>query len=246
MSITFIHGDCLEALRSMGDNSIQLVAADPPYGTTQNAWDVPICSDVLFDELWRVCSGAVVLNASQPFSSDLVVRQKSKFKHEWVWEKNKATGHLNAKRMPMKAHEQVLVFAQGKYVYNPQMTDGHKPMNTYTQTSNGDCYGSTKRPSGGGATKRYPRSIQYFPVINNDDPNKTHSTQKPVDLMRYIIRTYSNPGDVVLDFCCGSGTTGVAAAIEGRSAVLIEKDEAFSIAARDRVEKSLAQSTTKL
>ena len=233
MSIEIIEGDCLTVLPTLESQSVDLVLVDVPYGSTQNKWDQPIPFEPMWAEIWRICKGAAVFTAKQPFSSALVMSQVRYFKHEWVWEKNKATGHLNAKKAPMQAHETVQVFAARGMSYNPQMTDGHKPMNAYTQTSNGENYGTTNRPSGGGSTKRYPRSVQRFDVVNNDSPEKEHSTQKPVDLMAYLIETYCLPGAIVLDFCMGSGTTGVACQATGRSFIGIESDPTiFTIAER--------------
>lgn len=124
----------------------------------------------------------------------------------------------------MRAHEDVVVFCDKQPTYNPQKTVGHKPMNAYTQTSNGECYGATVRPSGGGSTIRYPRTVQRFDIINNDNIEKMHPTQKPVDLFAYLVRTYSNPCDVVLDFAMGSGTTGIACLREGRRFIGIDND----------------------
>ena len=235
MSIEIIEGDAISVMRTLPSASVDLVLVDPPYGLTQNAWDEAIPFGPMWAEIWRVCTGAAVFTAKQPFSSALVMSQVAFFKHEWVWEKNKATGHLNAKKMPMQAHELVQVFAARGLTYNPQMTDGHKPMNAYTQTSNGENYGSTKRPSGGGSTQRYPRSVQRFDIINNDDPTKEHPTQKPVELMAYLIETYSNPGDTVLDFCMGSGTTGIACDLTGRSFIGVEKDQVYYAVAERRL-----------
>jgi len=231
--VEIIEGNCLTVMPTLETQSVDLVLVDVPYGSTQNEWDQVIEFKPMWAEIWRVCRGAAVFTAMQPFSSALVMSQPKCFKHEWIWEKNKATGHLNAKKAPMRAHESVLVFATRGYIYNPQMTDGHAPMNAYTQTSNGENYGSTNRPSGGGSTQRYPRSVQQFPIINNDSPDKEHPTQKPVPLMSYLIETYSNLGDTVLDFCMGSGTTGVACQQTGRNFIGIEQDpKYYEIAAR--------------
>lgn len=233
MSVRIINDDCLQVLPRL--ERADLVFVDLPYGMTQNAWDSVIPFEPMWREIWRLQVSAAVFTAIQPFASALVMSQPAHFKHEWVWEKNKATGHLNAKKAPMRAHESVLVFANSKCPYTPQMTDGHEPMHNYVQTSNGSNYGSTARPSGGGATKRYPRSVQRFNIINNDDPEKVHPTQKPVGLVRYFIETYSKPGDLVLDFCMGSGTTGVAALQSGRRFIGIESDINYFTAASNRI-----------
>jgi len=240
MTVEIIIGNCLEVLPRLKAGSVDLILVDLPYGSTRNQWDAVIPLAPMWEQVWRVCKGAAVFTAMQPFSSALVMSQPTYFRHEWVWEKNKATGHLNAKRAPMRAHEVALVFSRKAPFYRPQMTDGHAPMNAYVQTSNGSNYGSTNRPSGGGATQRYPRSVQRFSVVNNDSPEKVHPTQKPVEWMEYLIRTYSRPGDVVLDFAMGSGSTGVAAVATGRSFIGIEMNESYAEVARLRIREGEA------
>lgn len=222
-----IHGDCLEAMAGLEAQSVDLVLCDPPYGTTQNAWDAVIPFAAMWEQLWRVCRGPVVLTSMQPFSSALVMSQPKHFRHEWVWEKNKATGHLNAKKAPMRAHELVLVFSRKPPLYRPQMTDGHKPGNYAVRRTYTPNYGAQRPTEYGGSTKRYPRSVQRFDIINNDDPTKLHPTQKPVGLMEYLVRTYSDDGATVLDFAMGSGTTGEACALAGRQFIGIEKDDRY-------------------
>jgi site-specific DNA-methyltransferase (adenine-specific) len=237
VTVQLIHGDCLEHMAAIPAASVDLVVADPPYGQTQNAWDSVIPLDDLWAAVWRVCKphGAVVMTAIQPFSSRLVMSQVKAFRHEWVWEKNKATGHLNAKRAPMRAHELVLVFCRQQPRYFPQMTDGHRPGNFATRRTYTPNYGAQTPTEYGGSTKWYPRSVQPFAILNNDNPEKVHPTQKPVELMEYFVRTYSAPGDVVLDFSMGSGTTGVAAVSTDRSFVGIEKSPEYMAAATRRV-----------
>ena len=222
-------GDCLAVLKTFSDASIDAIIVDPPYGTTRCAWDAIIPFEALWIELKRVRKpgAAIVMTACQPFTSALIMSNPKEFRHHWIWEKNKATGHLNAKRAPMRAHEDVVVFCDKAPLYNPQMTAGHKPANSATRIGMSDCYGAQVSTSYGGATVRYPRSVQRFDIINNDDPSKVHSTQKPVELFSYLVRTYSNPGDVVLDFAMGSGTTGAACLADGRKFIGIEDDAAM-------------------
>lgn len=180
----------------------------------------------LWEQYLRVAkeNAAIVLTAAQPFTSQLVMSNPDLFRYDLVWEKTHATGHLNAKKMPLRAHESVLVFYRKLPTYNPQKTTGHKRK---TATKRGDkttVYGGqTFDEVKYDSTDRYPRSVQVFA----SDKQKTalHPTQKPVDLMRYLIRTYSNEGDMVLDNCMGSGTTGLAAKIEGRSFIGMEMDK---------------------
>lgn len=235
MSIEIYEGDCLAVLPTLATQSVDLVLVDVPYGQTQNKWDSVIPFEPMWAEIWRVCTGAAVFTAIQPFASALIMSQVRYFKHEWVWEKNKATGHLNANRAPMRAHELIEVFAARSLHYTPKKTDGHAPVNAYTRTSNGSNYGDIAPSSGGGATQRYPRSVQKFDIINNDDPDKHHPTQKPVEMLAYLIETYSGPGATVLDFCMGSGSTGLACQQTGRSFIGIEQDPRYYDIAADRL-----------
>jgi hypothetical protein len=234
--VELIEGDCLEEMATLPSGSVDLILTDLPYGTTQNAWDAVIPFRAMWSEFWRLCpEGAVVLTAMQPFSSALVMSEPSCFKHEWVWEKNKASGHLNAKRAPMRAHELVLVFSQEPCPYYPQMTEGHKPGNYAMRRTYTSNYGSQRPTEYGGSTLRYPRSVQQFAVVNNDSPERAHPTQKPVELFEYLIATYSAPGAVVLDCCAGSGTTGIAARNTGRNAILIERNPSYYAVAERRL-----------
>lgn len=233
MSVELIEGDCLEVMRTLRPQSVDLVLVDVPYGSTQNAWDSVIPFEPMWEAIWRVCRGPAVFTAMQPFSSALVMSQARHFKHEWVWEKNKATGHLNAKKAPMRAHELVQVFGIGTVPYFPQMTDGHEPGHAATRRTYTPNYGAQRPTDYGRSTQRYPRSVQRFDILNNDSPEKEHPTQKPVELMAYLIETYSLPGQTVLDFCMGSGTTGVACQQTNRNFIGIEQDAAyFTIAER--------------
>lgn len=226
-------------MRNLPAQSVDLVLVDPPYGQTQNIWDAVIPFVPMWSEIWRVCRGPAVFTAMQPFSSALVMSQVANFKHEWVWEKNKASGHLNAKKMPMRAHELVLVFGKSSGFYNPQMTEGHKPGNAATRRTYTPNYGAQKPTDYGGSTVRYPRSVQRFDIVNNDDPNKLHPTQKPSALFEYLIRTYSAPGATVLDFCMGSGTTGEAAMNTDRGFIGIESDPTYFDIAHKRLKRGL-------
>jgi site-specific DNA-methyltransferase (adenine-specific) len=176
-----------------------------------------------------------VLFAQTPFDKVLGVSNLPMLRYEWVWEKTTATGHLNAKRMPMKAHENVLVFYDKLPTYNPQKTFGHKPVNSYTKhQDDGTNYGRTKvGVSGGGSTERYPRSVQVFPT--DKQKQALHPTQKPVALLEYLIRTYSNEGDTILDNAMGSGSTGAAALNTGRSFIGMELDPNYFEVASERM-----------
>ncbi len=164
------------------------------------------------------------------------------FRHDVVWMKNRASGHLNANRAPLRAHESVLVFAPGDHVYNPQKTDGHKPVNRYYTRKSGNCFGKADRVTvGGGQTTRYPTSLQSFPVVSNIGKTRLHPTQKPLGLMEWIIASYSKPGDMVLDNCFGSGTTAVASLRLGRRFVGMENREDYFDAAVARLRTDLQE-----
>ena len=247
LAINEIHeGDCLEVMRDIPDGSIDMILCDLPYGSTRNKWD----SIIPLDELWahyvRIIKddGAIVLMAQTPFDKVLGVSNIKLLRYEWVWEKVRATGHLNAKKMPMKAHENILVFYKMLPTYNPQITDGHKPLNTtYGKgTSGSENYGkfeimadTSKR------TTRLPRSVQKVNGVNTNSAEYVgHGTQKPVSLMEYLVRTYTNSCETVLDNCIGSGTTAVAAINSGRNFIGIEQDTGYVAIARQRVNDAIA------
>lgn len=229
-------GDCLDVLKTLPYRSVDMVLVDLPYGTTQNKWD----SVIPLDKLWAAYGSvvkegaALVFTASQPFTSTLVCSKPDWFKHEWIWKKNTATGHLNAKRMPMKLHESVLVFCQGPNPYFPQ---GLQPYGKITKRGhNGDNFGVSGTENLQEFTN-YPRSILEFAL----DTQKVHPTQKPVALMEYLIRTYSREGETVLDNCMGSGSTGIACVKANRNFVGIENDPKYFQIAKSRLDEALAE-----
>lgn len=216
-------GDCLEVMPTLAENSVDMVLADPPYGITRNAWDCRIDLQRLWPELMRVTkpNAAIVLCAAPPFDKMLAASNMRHYRYDWVWEKGNATGHLNAKRQPLRAHEYLLVFYREPPIYNPQKSTGHKPVNSFYTRHSGDNYGSANASrQGGGATDRYPRSVLRFSSDKQTDHR--HPTQKPLALMRYMVRTYTDAGATVLDFCAGSGTVGRACSAEGREFVGID------------------------
>jgi site-specific DNA-methyltransferase (adenine-specific) len=224
----WLTGDCFDLMAKLPDASIDMVLCDLPYGTTQNKWDSVLPLDQLWAEYWRVCSGAVVLTAAQPFTSALVMSQPDKFKYDWSWGKSAATGHLNAKRQPMRNHEDVLVF--GSPIYRPQ---GLQPHGKITRRgSNGSNFGESGTENYQEFTN-YPRTRIEFP----HEGRAVHPTQKPVALFEYLIRTYTNEGDTVLDNTAGSGTTAIAAENAGRKWICIERDEGYSVKAIERIQK---------
>jgi site-specific DNA-methyltransferase (adenine-specific) len=225
---TLYNADCLEILPSLPAASVDLILSDLPYGTTQNKWDSVIPLAPLWREYKRISRGAIVLTAAQPFSSQLVSSNIEMFRYEWIWAKNKASGHLNAKKRPLVAHESILVFSHDAPPYFPQKSSGHRPSNYAKRVTHTPNYGAQRSTTyGGGNTDRYPTSVLSFPVLNNDSPDRYHPTQKPVELMAYLIETYTRGGDTVLDNAMGSGTTGVACALLNRRFIGIERDSAY-------------------
>jgi len=228
-------------MKDIPSGSVDMVLCDLPYGiTARNKWDKVISPNDLWEAYNRVCkpSSAIVLFAAQPFASLLIASNTKQFRYDWVWEKNKSTGFLNAPKMPLRKHEHLLVFYRKSPTYNPQKSTGHSPVHKFVKnTSDGNNYGETKiGVKGGGSTERYPTSILKFPVINNDDPDKFHPTQKPVDLCEYLIKTYTNEGDTVLDNCMGSGTTGIASIRTNRGFIGIERDKKYFTKACRRID----------
>ena len=240
--IQLYQGDCLEVMKNIPDKSVDLVLTDPPYESTACSLDLIILLEPMWKELKRITkpNSAIVIMANQPFTSLLICSNLNMYKYNWIWKKNKSTGFLNAKKQPLRAVEDICVFYSKPCVYNPQKTTGHKPVNSFYSRTSGDTTGSIGEVSGGGQTDRYPTNIIEIPVMNNDGSHgeKVHPTQKPVALMEYLIKTYSNEGDVVLDFCAGSGTTGVAAKNLNRNFIGIEMDEGYFKIAKERIEKA--------
>lgn len=237
MSAVLKHGDCLDLMTSLGNGSVDLVVADLPYGTTNAAWDSEIDLAALWAQYRRVVKddGAILLFAQSPFDKKLAVSNLQMFRYEWIWEKTEATGHLNAKRMPMKAHENVLVFYRKLPTYNPQKTTGHvrkTALRVDRAEKQSVLYGSQEGITHYDSTERYPRSVLKFST--NKQRENYHPTQKPVELLEYLIATYSNPGDLILDNCMGSGSTGVAALNLGRRFIGMEITEQYFRVANSR------------
>ncbi len=228
--------DCLEGMEYIQDKSIDMILADLPYGTTQNKWDTVINLQKLWEQYNRIVKdeGAIILTAQPPFDKALACSNLKMFRYEWIWEKSKATGFLNAKKMPLKAHENILVFYKRLPIYNPQKTTGHTPVNRYTKRKgDGSNYGKTAVVSGGGNTDRYPRDVLKFKNVINP----IHPTQKPVALFEYLIRTYTNEGNIVLDNCIGSGTTAEACIRTRRDFIGFEIEEKYCSMAEERLKR---------
>lgn len=222
--------DCLEGMKKIDDKSIDFIFTDLPFSTTKNSWDVLIPFEPLWEQYERIIkdNGCIALWAQSPFDKRLACSNEKLYRYEWIIEKTKATGHLNAKKMPMKAHENILIFYKKLPTYNPQKTTGHTPIHSYTKyvetQNNTEIYGRmNKELSGGGETDRYPRSVITF--ASDKQKSCLHPTQKPLALCEYMIKTYTNPEDLVLDSCAGSCTTAVAALNTNRNYICFEKDK---------------------
>ena len=237
--MNLMQGDCLERMQEIESGSVDMVMCDPPYGTTCCKWDSIIPLEPMWEQLKRVIkpNGAIVMTASQPFTTTLIASNMKMFKYCWVWEKNFSTNFLHAKRQPLRKTEDIVVWHKGSSFYYPIKTSGHPPTQSATGDSNGVLWhGRNKRNYVGGDTDRYPTNI--IKIDAHDPKNRLHPTQKPVALMEYLIKTYTNKGETVLDFTMGSGTTGVACKNLNRSFIGIEKDDEYFEIAKKRIEET--------
>ena len=236
-------GDCLDVMQGIPDGFVDMVMTDPPFGTTACKWDAVIPFEPMWAQLKRITkpNGAIVLMASQPFTSALVMSNVGMFRYCWVWDKKAAGNHGLAKYQPMKVHEDVVVFSQSTHLYLPIMTKGKSRKKGGYGPGNSIATGMEElapRLS----DDYYPKSI--LEITNAVRSGNVHPTQKPVALMEYLIRTYTNPGETVLDFTCGSGTTGCAAANTGRRFIGIEMDADYFTIAQARIRTAQADAIT--
>ena len=235
--IQLYHGDCLEVMKNIPDKSIDMILCDLPYGTTRNKWDTVIDLDLLWIEYERIIkdNGAIVLFAQVPFNIILGYSNLKLLKYEWIWEKEQGTGHLNAKKMPLKSHENIMVFYKKLPTYNPQMVGNEvrtvKRSGNKSKTTN---YGDFIEIKESTYIGRYPKDIIKF----NKDKGY-HPTQKPVALLEYLIKTYTNEGEIVLDNCMGSGSTGVACRNTGRKFIGIELDDKYFEISKSRLNEAV-------
>jgi site-specific DNA-methyltransferase (adenine-specific) len=235
-----IHGDCLEEMKKIPDKSIDMILCDLPYGTTACKWDTVIPFEPLWEQYERIIkdNGAIVLTSDEPFTSQLVNSNIRNFRYKWIWDKTRGSNFQNARRMPMKSHEEILVFYKKQPTYNPQYWYS-KPYKTKARPRKNEIEGLR----GGSAAnfcaetisedgRRYPLSILTFPR----DSSRLHPTQKPVALFEYLIKTYTNEGEIVLDNCAGSGTTAIACMNTNRNYILIEKEKKYIDIINKRIE----------
>ena len=231
-----MNGDCLELMKSIPDNSIDMVLTDPPYGTTACKWDTVIDFDLMWEQLKRITkdNGAICLFGSEPFSSHLRLSNLKMFKYDWIWDKKIPSGMCNAKIMPMRQSEIISVFIKGKNFYYPQMIKREKPV------KGGKIYGNSKTAGNSGTksleakiyTHKYPTTHLVFDKIRK---GSVHPTQKPVALLEYLVKTYTLENETVLDFTMGSGSTGVACKNLNRKFIGIEKDNKYFNIAKERI-----------
>lgn len=246
MDIKLVYGDCLEKMKDIASNSVDMVLADPPYGTTACKWDSIINLDLMWQHLNSVVkpNGAIVIFGVEPFSSMLRMSNLTSFKYDWIWQKDKATNHLNSKRQPMRRNEIISVFYRKQYPYNPQLTkkDPKNIRPPTTKREQAENYGAMTKKSVRSIpiNMSYPNETLKFRGCFGDKGQSFHPTQKPIKLLKYLIRTYTNENDTVLDFTMGSGSTGIACKNLGRNFIGIELDEKYFNIAKERITKELS------
>ena len=242
-----IHGDCLEVMPLLPDKSIDMILCDLPYGTTACKWDTVIPFEPLWEQYERIIkdNGAIVLFGSEPFASALRMSNIKHYKYDWIWDKVVAGGGLLANKQPLRQHENIMIFYKKQPTYNKQMTEPTNPnfFNTMGKNSNfGEIYSKTQSKRGSEKRKN-PTTIIAVNKFQREcnSANRLHPTQKPVALFEYLIKTYTQPGEIVLDNCIGSGTTAIAALNTGRFFIGIEKEEKYVEIARKRIAKYTQQ-----
>lgn len=229
--------DCLEKMKDIPDKSIDMILCDLPYGTTQNAWDCDIPLDELWYEYKRIIkpNGVIALTSHSVFTAKLILSQEKLFKYKWVWEKSKSTNFLNAKKQPLRKHEDICIFYQKQPTYNPHMTKGVAYDKGIRKNQLSGSYGTFEPVHVKSNGDRYPTDIIYVKTAESEG-EVVHPTQKPVELGRYLIRTYTNPGEIVLDNTSGSGSFLVAALLEGRNFIGIEKNENVALFKKETID----------
>ena len=238
-----INGDCLVEMNFIQSESIDMVLVDPPYGTTNCKWDSIIDFTKMWSEVERIIkpNGAILIFGQNPYTANLIMSNPKLYRYCWIWEKTAATGHLNAKRAPMRSHENISVFYKKLPIYNPQKTQGHSrkvSLNNDRSTDKTELYGDQKGIVDYDSTERYPRSVLKFSVDKQKE--NYHSTQKPVKLLEYFIKTYTNieSNPTILDFTMGSGSTGVACKNLNVNFIGIESDKDIFNVAENRIKLS--------
>ena len=231
-------GDCLELMKDIPDKSIDMILCDLPYGTTQNKWDSVIPLDELWREYKRIIkdNGVIVLTSQGIFTAKLILSNEKWFKYKLVWVKSKATNFLNAKKQPLRKHEDICVFYNKQPQYNPQMTEGEPYDKGVRKNQLTGSYGDFNPVHVKSEGMRYPTDVVYFKTAESEG-KVYHSTQKPVELFEYLIKTYTNKGETVLDNCMGSGTTAIACLNTNRNFIGFELDKGYFDIAKNRIEE---------
>lgn len=243
-NIELWQGDCLEEMKKIKDGSVNLILADLPYKQLASKWDIPIDLDLLWIQYKRILSskGTVALFGQQPFTTDLINSNRKNYKYCWYWEKNQSTHFLHAKKQPLRKIEEIVIFYNGSYY--PQKTDGHVPTNSAKGKTYGGAYlGENKREYKGGDTTRYPTNLLVYKGVSNY--KRLHTSQKPVELLEFLIKSYTKKGDLVLDNVMGSGSTGVASIKTNRRFIGIEKDKKYFEISKERIDETSIVSTEK-
>ncbi|RGY64537.1 site-specific DNA-methyltransferase [Fusobacterium ulcerans] len=232
-----IEGDCLEVMKKIPDKSIDMILCDLPYGTTQNKWDSVIPLDKLWVEYKRIIKerGVIVLTAHGIFTAKLMLSNEKWFKYKIIWEKSKATNFLNAKKQPLRKYEDICVFYNKQPTYNPQMTKGESYNKGFRKNQLTGSYGDFNSVEVKSDGERYPVDIIYFKTSESEG-EVYHATQKPIELGRYLIKTYTNEGDIVLDNACGSGSFLVAAKLENRNYIGIELNQQIELYKNEKID----------
>ena len=241
--INLMKGDCLEMMKSIPDGSVDLILTDPPFGTTKCSWDSVIPFEPMWYELKRIIkpNGAIVLFGSQPFTSSLIMSNPKMFKYEQIWDKNKGTQPQLANVQPMKSHENILVFGKGKINYYPQKTKGDPYTRDNKQNHTEHSLSKGLKPIKQVNTGfRFPKTVLMYPR-DFSAQTRLHPTQKPVPLLDYLIKTYTQEGETVLDFTAGSMSTAIACINTNRKGIMIEKDEHYFKVGSDRVDQALQE-----
>ena len=236
--VRLYHGNCLIEINKIADKSIDMILCDLPYECTANEWDNIISFDELWEQYNRIIKDdcPILLFANQPFATKLISSNLKDYKYSWYWIKNQGTNFFHAKSMPIRKVEEICVFKKYK-IYNPQKSQGHVPTNSAKGLSNGKCYfGENKRDYKGGSTERFPTDVLEFKCVNNYE--RIHPNQKPTELLEYLIKTYTNEDEWILDNCMGSGSTGVACINTNRNFIGIELDDNYFKIAEDRINKA--------
>lgn len=246
MPYKIFHGDCLELMKEIPDGSVDMILTDLPYGITAAPFDKRIPFEPMWEHFKRVTkkNAAIVLFSQMPFGAELIMSNRKMFRYEWIWEKLIAVGFYNANKMPLRCHENILIFYGALPTYNPQFSEGKLYVRNHSLTRQ-TIYQKSERIPTVNDGRRYPRDVQKFATAYGRR-RLFHPTEKPVDLLEYLIKTYTNEGETVLDATMGSGSTGVAAINTGRNFIGIEKEQNFFEIAEKRITEAIAKKEQSL